>query len=159
EFCVSGTANGRPVPAEVLYDLLAEALRRERATLPDRGGYRGIYLEHGGRLYLDYGAHPEHATPECHTPAQVAAYDKAGERLLDLARARVRREHPDWQVTIVKTNLDPVNPDQVTFGTHESYTCWAPADQAALQLIPHLVSRVIYAGAGGLSGHGAGFEL
>jgi hypothetical protein len=161
EYAVAGQGPDGAVDADVLYELLAAAVRAERRSVPDRGGYRGIYLEQGGRLYLDYGSHPEYATPECHTPAQVACYDKAGEALLELARRRVMRERPGLKVTIVKSNLDPVLPDDVTYGTHESYTCWATADVAAPALLPHLASRVIYAGAGGLSAHfhGDGFEL
>ena len=68
---------------------------------------------------------------------------------------------PGLQLRVIKNNLDPVSPDHTTYGTHESYTCWAPASEAGTQLIPHLVSRVLYAGAGGLTGHsgGIGFEL
>ncbi len=161
EYAVAGQGPDGAIDPDVLYELLAAAVRAERRSVPDRGGYRGLYLEQGGRLYLDYGSHPEYATPECFTPAQVACYDKAGEALLDLARRRVLRERPGLKVTIVKSNLDPVCPDGVTYGTHESYTCWVPAEEAAPQMLPHLASRVIYAGAGGLSGycHGDGFEL
>jgi proteasome accessory factor A len=161
EYAVAGQGPQGAVDPDVLYNLLAAAVREERRSVPDRGGYRGMYLENGGRFYLDYGSHPEYATPECFTPAQVACHDKAGEALLELARRRVMRERPGLEVTVVKSNLDPVLPDDVTFGTHESYTCWVPAEVVAPQMLPHLASRVIYAGAGGLSGffHGDGFEL
>jgi hypothetical protein len=161
EYAIAGRNADGLLETDEVYDLLSGVLRRELCWLPDGSGYRGMYLPHGGRLYLDYGAHPEHATPECGTPQQVAAYDKAGEYLLETARARVLRERPGTQISIVKNNLDPLYPDSLTYGTHESYTCWVPADAAAAQLIPHLVSRVIYAGSGGLSGHpqGIGFEL
>jgi hypothetical protein len=161
EYAVSGRGPGGALGADKVYDLLADVLRRERAWMTDRGGYRGIYLEHGGRLYLDYGAHPEHATPECFAPVQVACYDKAGEALLALAARQVQAELPGTQITIVKNNLDPVDPDLFTYGTHESYTSWAPPERVGPQLLPHLASRVIYAGAGGLTAHphGIGFEL
>src|SRR6185437_13221606 len=83
--------------------------------------------------------------------------DKVAERLLLAAR----QADPDVELTVLKTNLDPVHPDDVTWGTHESYTCWAPVLHAASALIPHLVSRIVYAGAGCLSIHPAsgGFEL
>jgi hypothetical protein len=161
EYAIAGRNGDGTLEPDEVYDLLLAVLRREQRWLPDSGGYRGMYLQHGGRLYLDYGAHPEHATPECQTPHQVAAYDKAGEYLLATARDRVLRERPGTHITVVKNNLDPLYPDSLTYGTHESYTCWVPADVAAPQLIPHLVSRVIYAGSGGLSSHpqGYGFEL
>jgi proteasome accessory factor A len=161
EYAVSGRGPGGAIDPDHVYEALAEEVRQEHATVPDRGGYRGMFLEHGGRLYLDYGSHPEHATPECFTPAEVACYDKAGEALLDRARLRVRERHPGYELTVVKSNLDPIDPDGVTYGTHESYTAWANADVLAPQLLPHLASRVFYAGSGGLTAHpmGQGFEL
>jgi hypothetical protein len=161
EYAVAGRGPNGAVDPDALYGLLAEAIRAERRSVPDRGGYRGHYLENGGRFYLDYGSHPEYATPECLTPAQVACHDKAGEALLELARQHVMRTRPGLKVTVVKSNLDPVIPDDVTYGTHESYTCWVSAEVAAPQILPHLASRVLYAGSGGLSAHwhGDGFEL
>jgi hypothetical protein len=161
EYGLAGRGADGALDPDFVYDLLCDALQRHRATVPDHEGNSGIYLQHGGKLYLDYGSHPEHATPECHTPAQVAAYDKAGEFLLDLARRVVHAEHPNLAVSLLKNNLDPIHPDSLTYGTHESYTCWAPAEEAAPQLLPHLVTRLLYAGAGGLSAHpdGVGFEL
>ncbi len=161
EYSVSGRQQQRVMAADEVYALLNEAVRRERLWMPDVIGGRSIYLEHGGRFYMDHGAHPEYATPECLTPTQVACYDKAGERLLEVARERVLRDRPGVQIVIVKNNLDPIYPDHLTFGCHESYTSWVQPDHAAARLIPHLVSRIIYAGAGCLSAHpsGSGFEL
>jgi proteasome accessory factor A len=159
EYAVSGRGPEGEIDADEVYEALADAVKEEHAWVYDRSGYRGLFLDHGGRLYLDYGSHPEHATPECFTPVQVACCDKAGEALLDRAR-RVMASR-GWNVTVVKANLDPVNPDDVTYGTHESYTLWVPPDVSAPQLLPHLASRVFYAGAGGLTAHpqGHGFEL
>ncbi len=161
EYAVSGQKAGEWIDPDSVYNHLAEAVRTLRAWVPDHHGYRGLYLEHGGRLYLDYGSHPEHATPECHTPRQVTLYDKAGEHLLRLAADEAARREPGLKVHVIKNNLDPLEPDSTTYGTHESYTCWAPSDQVCPQLVPHLVSRVLYCGAGGLSAHarGVGFEL
>jgi hypothetical protein len=160
EYAVSGRGPEGEMDADEVFEALADAVKEEHAWVHDRGGYHGLFLEHGGRLYLDYGSHPEHATPECFTPIQVACYDKAGEALLERARRRVVAGR-GWKVTVVKANLDPVNPDDVTYGTHESYTSWVPPDVSAPQLLPHLASRVLYAGAGGLTAHpqGHGFEL
>lgn len=159
EFAASGLRGGAVMDPDDVYELLLAALKHERAWAEDHHGYRGVFLQHGGRMYLDYGSHPEHATPECFTPEQVAAYDKAGEVLLDVARRRVNAEQADARVRVVKNNLDPCEPDHVSYGTHESYTCWAPAAAAGPQLIPHLVTRAAYAGAGALTGEGMGFEL
>lgn len=159
EYAVSGRAHGHYLEPDSVYQMLADALKAERRWVPDRGGYRGMYLEHGGRLYLDYGAHPEHATPECFTPTQVAAYDKAGEALLELARQRALAQRPGYKITLVKSNLDPVDPAVITYGTHESYTAWVTADVLGKQLLPHLASRVLYCGSGALTTQGHGFEL
>jgi hypothetical protein len=160
EYAVSGRMPGVMLDPDAIYEALAEAVRMEHRWVPDRGGYRGMYLEHGGRLYLDYGSHPEHASAECFTPAQVAACDKAGEVILDRARRRVQ-ESRGWQISLLKNNLDPIDPNDTTYGTHESYTCWVTPDIAAPQLLPHLASRVLYAGAGALTANtrGHGFEL
>ena len=161
EYAVSGLICGTVMDPDDVYAQLSDALQRQRAWSPDHHGYQGLYLEHGGRLYLDYGSHPEHATPECFTPRQVALYDKAGEHLLRLARDAVAANDPDLALRVIKNNLDPVEPDNTTYGTHESYTCWRDSDDVGPQLIPHLVSRMLYCGAGGLTGHceGVGFEL
>jgi hypothetical protein len=161
EYAVSGAGRDGPMPAEEVYSLLNDAIRKERLYLPDVNGGRALYLQHGGRFYLDSGGHPELATPEVHTPAQVAAYDKAGERLLDLARARAVRDRPDVHITLAKNNIHAIFPERAVWGCHESHTCWAPHDRVAPQLIPHLVSRLVYAGAGCLSArpNGTGFEL
>jgi proteasome accessory factor A len=161
EYAVSGRGPNGAMSAEEAFRYLNDALRQERAWLPDAAGGWAAYFQHGGRIYMDSGGHPEHATPECDTPAQVALYDKAGERLFDLARLRVQREHRGTTITVVKNNVGPVHADEATWGCHESYTSWVRPDRAAELLVPHIVSRLIYAGAGCLSGRPGceGFEL
>jgi hypothetical protein len=161
EYAISGRNAGGAVGPEEVFALLHAALRQERRWLPDAAGGWGAYFEHGGRIYMDSGGHPEHATPECTTPAQVALYDRAGERLFEQARQRVQRERPGLTVSVVKNNVGPIHSDDATWGCHESYTCWVRGDKAAEQLVPHVVSRLIYAGAGCLSSRPgcAGFEL
>src|SRR3974390_3620723 len=60
------------------------------------GRSSNVFLENGARLYLDVGSHPEYATPECDTIADLVAHDKAGERIPDQlgagAKARFREE-------------------------------------------------------------------
>jgi proteasome accessory factor A len=160
EYAVSGRKGNGSISHDLIYHYLRQALCAQRRWMADHHGYCGIYLEHGGRFYLDYGSHPEHATAECFTPRQVACHDKAGEYLLALARSEAEKAH-GVRISIVKNNLDPVEPDSTSYGTHESYTCWVESDTAAEALLPHLASRVLYAGSGGLSGwrEGKGFDL
>jgi hypothetical protein len=160
EYAVSGADGAVPLAAETVYALLSDAVRRQHRWAADANGRNAVYLENGGRLYLDSGGHPEYATPECPGPAEAAAHDKAGEFLLARARDLVRAARPGLRLTVVKNNLDPVEPDAATWGCHESYTSWAPLDAAAPVLVPHLASRVVYAGAGCLSAAAeGGFEL
>jgi hypothetical protein len=161
EYAVSGHDDDGDVTPDKVHGLLLEQVQYGHDWVADGGGRDGVYLGNGSRLYLDYDDHPEYATPECFTPAQVACFDRAGDRLLREAQERLRGQRPGLSTTVLKTNLDPVSPDEVTWGTHESYTCWVPAEQAAKVLIPHLVTRVLYAGAGCLSAHpqAPGFEL
>lgn len=161
EYAVSGRVAHVPLQTREVHTLLYRALQHERHWLADVVGGEALYLDNGGRFYLDYGCHPEYATPECFNPQQVAAYDKAGERLLDVARRRVQEERPGTVITILKNNLNPVFPDDITWGTHESYTSWVHPHKAAVALLPHLATRTVYAGAGCLSARpeGIGFEL
>jgi hypothetical protein len=161
EYAVSGRTPRSVLPPEEVYNHLNDALRKERLWLPDVNGGRAVYLQNGGRFYMDSGGHPEYATPEAFSPTQVAAYDKAGERLLEVARARAQAEHPLTKIAVAKNNVGATFADRVVWGCHESYTSWAPADRVGVQLMPHLVSRMIYAGAGSLSAraNGMGFEL
>src|SRR5262245_1351867 len=161
EYAVSGRKGAVPLATRDVHSLLFKAIQKERRWLSDVIGGEALYLENGGRFYLDYGLHPEYATPECMTPEQVAAYDKAGEALLELARQRVCREDPSVHITLLKNNLNPLFPDDVTWGTHESYTCWAKPVEAARAMLPFLVSRTLFAGSGCLSASpaGNGFEL
>ena len=124
---------------EALFGLLSDAVRRERLWTTDAANPHGSYLENGSRFYLDSGGHPEYSTPECWSPRQVACHDKAGERLLDAARTQVVRARPGLELTIVKNNVAAACPEGATWGSHEAYTSWIPVEQAAPQMIPHLV--------------------
>src|SRR5919112_1679918 len=42
-----------------------------------------VFRGNGARLYLDVGSHPEYATAECDSLAQLVSHDKAGERILE----------------------------------------------------------------------------
>src|SRR5207247_9942859 len=47
------------------------------------GRSSNVFLENGDRLSLDVGSHPEYATPECDSIADLVVQDKAVQRLLD----------------------------------------------------------------------------
>ncbi len=108
-------------------------------------------MENGARLYLDVGSHPEYATPECDKISDVVVHDKAGEwilaQLVTGAEARLREEGIRGDVYLFKNNTDSVGN---SYGCHENYL--TERDDVFTHytevLIPFLVSRQIYAGAG-----------
>jgi proteasome accessory factor A len=121
----------------------------ERTVPGARSG--NVFLENGGRLYLDTGLHPEYATPEADQVGDLVAHDKAGERivanLLVGARRLFREEDLRGSILAFKNNTDTVGN---SYGCHENYL--ARRDVAleglAAGLIPFLVTRQVFAGAG-----------
>src|ERR671918_604633 len=121
-----------------------------------RGGVQGgrpptFSLENGARLYLDVGSHPEYATPECDSIADLVVHDKAGERILEglvrSAEQRLREEGIRGEVFLFKNNTDSAGN---SYGCHENYLVERDGDFAKFTdvLIPFLVTRQVYAGAG-----------
>ncbi len=113
--------------------------------------FLNVFLENGARFYQDTGCHPEYATPECASPRQLIVYDKAGERILEdlqiYAEEKIREERIAGKLSIFKNNTDFVGN---SYGCHENYLVDRDVDfyYLAEQLIPFLVTRQIYAGAG-----------
>ena len=110
-----------------------------------------IFLPNGARLYVDTGFHPEYATPECDDLEDLVASDRAGERIIeDLVRGAQKRL-PERGVTGViqafKNNTDYAGN---SYGCHENYLVARQTDFGTLveALVPFLVSRVVFAGAG-----------
>ncbi len=138
-------------------------LRGQRRLSPDEvarylfrrvvswGRSSNVFLENGARLYLDVGSHPEYATPECDSVADLVVHDKAGERILESlvasAESRLREEGIKGVVYLFKNNTDSAGN---SYGCHENYLTTRRDDftHYAEVLIPFLVTRQIYAGAG-----------
>ncbi|HLI74963.1 MAG TPA: Pup--protein ligase [Acidimicrobiales bacterium] len=138
-------------------------LRGQRRLSPDEvarylfrrvvswGRSSNVFLENGARLYLDVGSHPEYATPECDAIVDLVSHDKAGERILDHlvsgAEARLREEGIRGVIYLFKNNTDSAGN---SYGCHENYLTSRRDDFAHYTevLIPFLVSRQIYSGAG-----------
>lgn len=138
-------------------------LRGQRRLSPDEvsrylfrrvvswGRSSNVFLENGSRLYLDVGSHPEYATAECDSILDVVAQDKAGERILEElqigAEDRLREEGIRGEIHLFKNNTDFAGN---SYGCHENYLTprEADTDTYASHLIPFLVSRQIFAGAG-----------
>lgn len=104
-------------------------------------------LANGGRLYVD-GAHPEYSTPECTNARDLVAYERAGERIMDLCRevaSRLKGESDRF--SIYKNNTDGKGN---SYGYHENYLVGRQLafDRLVAQLVPFLVTRQIFAGSG-----------
>ncbi len=140
-------------------------LRGQRRLSPDEvarylfrrvvswGRSSNVFLENGSRLYLDVGSHPEYATPECDSLYDVVAHDKAGERILEglveSAETRLAEEGIRGDIYLYRNNTDSAGN---SYGCHENYLIRRHADfQRTIDtLIPYLVTRQIWAGAGKL---------
>jgi proteasome accessory factor A len=138
-------------------------LRGQRRLSPDEvarylfrrvvswGRSSNVFLQNGARLYLDVGSHPEYATPECDSLYDLVVHDKAGERVLEslLASAsqRLREEGIRGTIYLFKNNTDSAGN---SYGCHENYLTSRTDDLGhyAEVLIPFLISRSIFTGAG-----------
>ncbi len=112
----------------------------------------GGFLINGGRLYIDaVGSHLEYATPECRSLRDLIAYERAGQRLI--ARILHELRWPE-KVSFYNNSVDHFGGH--TFGCHENYSVNVEAlswRQALDKLVPFLITRQIFAGAGRAGGH------
>lgn len=151
-------------------------LRGQRRLSPDEvarylfrrvvswGRSSNVFLANGARLYLDVGSHPEYATPECDSLTDLVAHDKAGERileqLLESAEQRLAEEGIRGDIYLFRNNTDSAGN---SYGCHENYLTSRHDDLSHYTevLIPFLVSRQIYAGAGKVmqTARGAQFSI
>ena len=151
EYAIAGIHGAEPMRREDLVNRFMRVARRQLAHLPDTCARSGIFLENGARFYIDCGLHPEMTTPECTTPWEVARYVKAGERILEGLTREVQAETgAGTEVMCFRCNVD-YSGSGSTWGCHESYLHHANPASLPEQLIPHLVTRVVYTGAGGFN--------
>ncbi len=147
-------------PEEVVERVKDQAFKDSRWGLIDRyardaffePAEAGGFLINGGRLYIDVvGSHLEYATPECRTLRDLIAYNRAGQRLI----LRLLDEL-GWRdrVGFYANNVDHYGGH--TFGCHENYSLDPeihPYGRELAPLVPFLVTRQIFAGAGRVGGH------
>jgi proteasome accessory factor A len=157
EYAVSALrARGVRVPQSEVLDALMDRARERLPHLADDHS-SGIFLESGARFYVDAGGHPELTTPECSTPGEVVRFIRAGERTL-LGLTGREQLVPGSQTVFYRSNVDYSGTGS-TWGCHESYMHRADPGSLPVQLIPHLVSRVVYTGAGGFDNVSAGVKF
>ena len=142
--CASGSGGEPPLDVEAA---AAELFRPILAA----GGSTNSFLPNGARLYLDVGAHPEYATAECRSVADLVANDRAGERLCASmaaqADSRLASKGVGGRIHLFKNNLDAAGN---SFGCHENYLVRRRTDYRAriAATLPYFVTRQIVAGAG-----------
>jgi len=119
-----------------------------------------LVLSNGARFYNDH-AHPEYSTPECTTLKEIVAQDKAGERILgECTRRRNARLPKGMQARLYKNNTDFIGH---SYGCHDNFLMRrdVPWDRLVSDVVPFLVTRQIFAGAGkmGVEGEDSGGQM
>jgi proteasome accessory factor A len=158
EYAISATdRSGRRASRTVALDALLRRARKRLVCLP--GGHSaGLFLASGGRLYGDAGSHPELATPECTHPAELLLYGLAGDRVLArLASEVCTRSRRLAEIVLARVNVDYLT--GATFGSHENYAHTARPQAVSRRIVPHLVTRIVFTGAGGLDARCDGIDF
>lgn len=151
EYGVSVTGADKPVEAgQVAMAMFRPVVSRSRST--------NTYLKNGSRLYLDVGSHPEYATAEARDPMDALAQDLAGERTMAglalAAQEQLRASHGEHAtIHVFKNNVDSAGH---AFGCHENYLVrrFVPLPVIEAQLLPFLITRQSFTGAGRLTPEG-----
>jgi proteasome accessory factor A len=124
-----------------------EYMEEKDAPSKEESRLINLILSNGARFYVDH-AHPEYSSPETTTPRDLVIWDKAGECILNLARARAEAvSPPEQRILLYKNNTDFKGN---SYGTHENYLMdrKVPFARIVQHLLPFLVTRQIYTGAG-----------
>ena len=128
-----------------------EAARQLFDPLVQRTRSTNVFLENGGRLYLDVGAHPEYATAECDNLWDLLAQDRAGADILaemaSAATAELAQRGVAGRIHLLRNNFDY---EGNSFGCHENYLLRRRRDfrEVADALVAYFVTRQIVTGSG-----------
>ena len=134
---------GKKVAREQFVRELPSLCRQQYPSLQSRISTQDMFLP-WGRLYIDVGSHPEWATAEVTDPWMAVYLQKVGESILSKT---VQDSLCD--ISISRHNVDCLS--KTSWGRHENYlTQFRSKQQFAGMLVPHLVTRLLYTGAGGL---------
>lgn len=109
--------------------------------------YPDVFLENGARMHSEDGGYVQYATPECDDILQLIAHEKAGERILERlslsAEARANRRGFKGRMAVSKLSGETaICTENYLLSKH------VKPEQLRNQLIPFLVTRQIFAGAG-----------
>ncbi len=142
------------------FDLARELADASQLTDEDVG-LANVILTNGARLYVDH-AHPEYSTPECTNPRDLLHWDKAGERIMEIAAHHAAAIPGAQPVQLYKNNTDNKG---ASYGCHENYLMArsTPFADIVRNLTPFFVSRQVICGAGrvglGQDGREHGFQV
>jgi proteasome accessory factor A len=146
ELALNTTTRGAPVPLDSAVVALAQLAAARLVHL--RGEGSRMYLGNGSLVYVDCGMHPEVATPECTTPWEAVSHLRAAESMLADLALPLRESLGVDEVLVCRGNVDYLSGS--TWGCHESYLARLPIARYPDMLVPHLVSRIVFTGSGGL---------
>jgi len=123
------------------------------------GDHSKLYLANGSLIYPDCG-HPEFATAESPSPVSLLQSLRAGETVMAGIARQLESSAGIGKVILFRTNVD-YSQLGTTWGCHESYLSRRRPAEFAPQVVDHLVSRIIYTGAGGFNNqtYGAAFVV
>lgn len=159
EYAVAGLAPSGPPDHGLILHWLMESAYRQLSHLPGLDSNGSIYLPNGSKFYLDCGSHPEFCSPEVSNPWDAVRYTLAGHRILARLLSSVESTNmPGAELIGFRNNVD-YSGSQATWGCHESHLHRKPLDALQPQILPHLVSRLIYTGAGGFNPLSGGLEF
>jgi proteasome accessory factor A len=158
EYALAGLRpDGSTVPVEQVAHWMMNLAQRQLPHLPDGRG--SLFLANGARLYVDHGGHPELATAECTDPRDLVRQVLAGHRIVERLGQEAEASNPAFgEVLLLASNVD-YGGSQATWGCHESYLYRRDFENTAAGILPHLVSRVIFTGAGGFDPRSAGLSF
>lgn len=105
-----------------------------------------LILTNGARFYNDH-THPEYSTPECRSVKDLVAHDRAGERILLKA---AQRRNADLGAPVIQLYKNNTDFHGHSYGCHDNYLVSRHVgfEEIVRGLMPFLVSRQLYAGAG-----------
>lgn len=124
------------------------------------------FLRNGSRIYICTGGHLEIATPECRTAFDVLKYDKAAELYMQIGVERTNEKYQEKlrrrrsrlaYIQCWKANVEIDK--RYSRGTHESYMVERKKFVGREHLlIPYLIIRKLFFGAGGYVADKAGIK-
>ena len=158
EYAISGIQGQEPADHLMIIRHLLDLAHTTLRNLQD-GSSSGLFMENGARLYLDSGMHIEYSTPECANPWDAVRYVEAGNLILqNLIEKMTNERTPEIQTGCFRINVD-YSGTGATWGCHESYQHQMQPSGLPQELIPHLVTRTVYTGAGGFDPFSSGLKF